>query len=320
VTVPVPFDPELVPALEALPYEPPLAPDTIDHVRQTLRDTNPTLEAVITSLGVDIDAEEHLAPGPEGAPDVALTVLRPRGRGSGAAVFNIHGGGMVMDDRHADHERLVPLVDALGVTAVTVEYRLAPEHPHPAPVEDCYAGLVWTIEHAAELGFDPARLVVMGGSAGGGLAAGVSLLARDRGGPRIAGQMLLCPMLDDRERTASAHQYEAVGTWQGPNNRFGWESLLQDAVGGPDVLAYAAPARAVDLTRLPPAFVEVGAAELFRDEDVEYASRIWAVGGQAELHVWAGGYHGFERIAPDAAVSRAALDARESWLRRILSL
>lgn len=203
---------------------------------------------------------------------------------------------------------------------VSVEYRLAPENPHPAPVEDCYAGLRWIAERGAEIGMDTDRLVVAGGSAGGGLAAGVALMCRDRGGPQLRGQLLQCPMLDDRNDTPSAHQMRGRGVWDQSANRVGWTALLGAARGGPDVSPYAAPARAGDLSGLPPAFIDVGSAETFRDEDVDYAGRIWRAGGAAELHVWPGGFHGFAMMAPDAALSRAAGDAQVGWLRRVLGV
>jgi len=212
----------------------------------------------------------------------------------------------------------VELVLEHGVVAVNVEYRLAPENPHPAPIEDCYAGLLWTVNHATELRIDPSHIVVMGGSAGGGLAAGLALLARDRGGPALAGQLLLCPMIDDTNTTVASHQYPGVGPWPREANVAGWAALLGEAVGGNDVSPYAAPARARDLSGLPPAFIEVGSAEGFRDEDTSYALRIWKVGGQAELHVWSGGCHGFDMYAADSEITRAALAARDSWLRRVL--
>ena len=169
--------------------------------------------------------------------------------------------------------------ERLQLAVVSVEYRLAPETPHPGPVEDCYAGLSWTVAHAAELGVDPARVIVGGVSAGGGLAAAVALLARDRGAPALLGQLLACPMLDDRNDTPSAWQMAGVGVWDRAANDVGWAALLGDARGGPDVSPYAAPARAADLSGLPPAFIDVGSAETFRDEDVAYASRIWQAGG-----------------------------------------
>lgn len=279
----------------------------------------PTVEQVIGDR--PIDAEERVIPGPAGAPDLEITILRPRGASTPVpGLFNIHGGGMMTGHRFMDTPRLADLVEALGVVAVNVEYRLAPEHPHPAPVEDCYAGLAWTAANAVELGIDPDRLIVMGGSAGGGLSAGVALLARDRRGPALVGQLLLCPMLDDRNDSVSSLQYPDSGTWTRQNNDIGWKALLGDAAGTPDASPYAAPLRAADLSGLPPAFIEAGAAEVFRDENVEYASRIWAVGGDAELHIWAGAFHGFDVFAPESRVARAALAARESWFRRVLDL
>jgi acetyl esterase/lipase len=209
--------------------------------------------------------------------------------------------------------------EQLGAAVVSVEYRLAPETPHPGPVEDCYAGLAWTAGHAGELGIDPARVIVGGASAGVGLAAAVALLARDRGGPALLGQMLLCPMLDDRNETPSSYQMAGIGIWDREANEVGWTALLGAARGGPDVSPYAAPARATDLSGLPPAFIEVGSAETFRDEDVAYATGIWQAGGQAELHVWPGGFHGFTGMVPDAAISKAATAAQQGWLRRILA-
>jgi acetyl esterase/lipase len=205
------------------------------------------------------------------------------------------------------------------MAVVSVEYRLAPETPHPGPVEDCYAGLAWTAAHAAELGIDPDRIIVGGASAGGGLSAAVALLARDRGGPALAGQLLMCPMLDDRNDTLSSLQMTGLGIWDHAANDLGWTALLGDAKGGPDVSPYAAPARATDLSGLPPAYIDVGSAETFRDEDVAYATRIWQAGGIAELHVWPGGFHGFTVMVPDAAISRAAVAAPGAWLRRLLA-
>lgn len=202
---------------------------------------------------------------------------------------------------------------------VSVAYRLAPEHPHPAPFDDCYAGLVWTAEHAAELGIDPDRLVVAGRSAGGGLAAAVALAARDRSGPALIGQFLFCPMLDDRNDTVSARQMVGLGVWDRTANETGWTALLGNARGGPDVSPYAAPARATDLSGLPPAFIDVGSAETFRDEDAAYALRIWQAGGVADLHVWPGGFHGYARMVPGAQISRATHAVRWEWLRRMLA-
>ncbi|GAA4524103.1 alpha/beta hydrolase [Amycolatopsis samaneae] len=303
------LDPELAAALRDLPDGPALNAGTLPAIRAAVRASNPGCAEAVGDR--DIVWEHRTVPGTE----VAVTVLRPRVPAPGAPGFyNIHGGGMVMDDRFADLPRLVGLIEEFGFVAVTVDYRLAPEHPHPAPVEDCYAGLSWMAGNAAELGFDPARLIIGGGSAGGGLSAGVALLARDRGGPALAGQLLLCPMLDDRNDSPSTVELGDGGVWTRASNGFGWRSLLDGRIS-----EYAAPARAADLSGLPPAFVEVGAVEIFRDEDVDYARRLWQAGVPTELHVWAGAYHGFDRFAPEAEATTAALAARSSWLRRVLA-
>ncbi|MGY6653358.1 alpha/beta hydrolase [Amycolatopsis sp. TRM77291] len=301
------FDPELAEALAGLPSGPPLDAGSLAEIRRALADGNLSCAEAIGDR--DLVWEDHEVPGT----DVVVTVVKPRDAEDAPGFYNIHGGGMVLDDRFADLPRMVALVEEFGFVAVTVDYRLAPEHPHPAPVEDCYAGLTWMVEHASELGFDPTRLIVGGGSAGGGLSAGIALLARDRGGPTLAGQLLLCPMIDSRNDSASTVEFAEHGVWGRAANDFGWRSLLNGQTS-----PYAVPATAADLAGLPPAFIEVGAAEIFRDEDVDYARRLWRAGVPTELHVWAGAYHGFDRIAPDSEVTRAALAARASWLRRII--
>lgn len=276
--------------------------------------------------GRDVTWQHALVPGPEGAPEVEVTIIRPAGSGhpdTGAAtlrpaVLGIHGGGYVLGTRFFGTAELIDLAERYGAVGVAVEYRLAPEHRAPAAAEDCYAALVWLAENAAELGVDPARIVVSGASAGGGLTAAVALMARDRGGPALAGQLVNCPMIDDRNDTVSSWQYDGIGAWDRNNNDCGWDAMLGEDRGSDRVHPYQAPSRAIDLSGLAPAFLEVGAAEVFRDETIDYASRIWAAGGEAELHVWSGAYHGFSGFSPDAHVSQAAIDARDSWWRRVL--
>lgn len=214
---------------------------------------------------------------------------------------------------------VLPWARAAGAVVVSVGYRLAPQHPDPTPAEDCWAGLDWTVGHAAELGIDAGRIVLAGHSAGAGLAAGVALRARDEGAPALLGQMLMCPMLDDRERTPSSAALDEEGVWDRTSNRVGWTALLGERRGGTDVSPYTAPARAGDFAGLAPAYVDVGAVETFRDEAVEFAGRIWLDGGDAELHVWPGAYHCFEIVAPTAALTRRALAARAEWMARILA-
>jgi acetyl esterase/lipase len=319
---PPPFDPEFTDVLAALGQAMPPDGVTFDSI-PLLRQGVPGIEPVSNeelSRGGAYAVDERAVPGPTGSPDISLLICRPTGATAPTgAIYHTHSGGMVIGTNRTGLPEMLDLAGEIGAAVVSVEYRLAPETPHPGPVEDCYAGLVWTAEHAGELGIDPRRIVIAGASAGGGLAAAVALLARDRGGPALFGQLLMCPMLDDRNDTFSSRQMTGLGVWDRSSNHVGWTALLGDARGTDDVSPYAAPARATDLSGLPPALVDVGSAETFRDEDVAYASRIWQAGGQAELHVWPGGFHGFDMLAPDAVISQEARAARARWLRRLFA-
>ena len=317
--VPPPFDPELAAALTVLADQIPTT-ITLEWARRA-REQGPLSSLTNEQLAEDgfFAVEERAVPGPPGDPDVSLLICRPVDvPGPRPVIYHTHGGGMILGDNRTGITGALDIAREVGAVVVSVEYRLAPEHPHPAPIEDVYAGYVWTVEHAEELGGDPERIVIAGASAGGGLTAALALLARDRKALQPLGQMLLIPMLDDRNDTPSAHQMAGLGVWDRASNEIGWGALLGEARGGPDVSEYAAPARAEDLSGLPPAFIDVGSAETFRDEAVAYASRIWQAGGVAELHVWPGGFHGFEGMAPQAALSRAASSVRLPWLRRLL--
>jgi len=231
------------------------------------------------------------------------------GAAPGSAALYLHGGGMILGSVTLYDAPIARYVSASGVPMLAVDYRLAPEHPDPTPVEDVYAGLRWLHDHAAELGVDPARIAVMGDSAGGGLAAGVTLLARDRGGPAVAHQILIFPMLDDRTTTPDP-ELVPFATWNYEDNTTGWAALLGDRAGGPDVSPYAAPARAADLTGLPPTYLEVGQLDIFRDEDLDYARRLGAAGVDVEFHLHPGVPHEFETFAWDTDVARRAVADR----------
>ena len=263
--------------------------------------------------------EDRRIPGPEGAPEIPVRIYRPAGVDAAVgALLYIHGGGMVIGSIDTEDAVTRMLCKAVGCAAVSVDYRLAPEHPHPAPVEDCYAALVWTAANAAQLGIDPARIAVYGGSAGGALAAATALLARDRGGPAIAYQMLLYPMVDDRSETPSCAEIDDIGVWDGWANAEGWQALLGDRWATAAVDAYAAPARAADLAGLPPAWIDVGELDSLRDEDVHYALRLMQAGVPTDLRVYPGAFHGWEVFVPDAAVSQRAIAARIEALQRAL--
>ena len=316
-----PYDPEIATALAPLGEPTPsVTTETLAEFRASRLETAEDLARSAAELGAEIEHRNHPIAGYQGA-EIELTVITRGGHDQTSPApgfLYLHGGGMVMGTRFSNAVSMLPAMLAHDGVLVTVEYRLAPEHPDPVPVEDCYAALVWIADHAAEIGIDPNRLIIAGASAGSGLAAGVALLARDRRGPALLGQLLICPMLDDRIDTLSSQQYIGIGIWDRTSDLAGWTALLGDRRGTDDVSIYAAPARATDLSGLPPAFIEVGSAEVFRDEDVAYATRIWADGGIAELHVWPGGTHGFSVLAPESRIARAAVASRADWLARLL--
>ena len=229
-----------------------LPPLTLEGLSEMQGLPSPPVEQVLE--GRAIEHEELEVPGPDGAPDVKLSVYRPSAASApGPCLYFIHGGGMIIGDRFTNIELPMEWVDLLGVTLVSVEYRLAPQHQGTALVDDCYAGLAWVAKHAGELGVDPGRIVVAGGSAGGGLAAGVTLMARDRREPDVLGQLLICPMLDHRNATVSSEQYDGDDAlWTRSMNEFGWRCLLGDTPDS-EVSVYASPALAAELSGLPPA-------------------------------------------------------------------
>lgn len=252
--------------------------------------------------------------------ELAVTCYRrSTGELPGSAVLYLHGGGMIFGLDHIGQMYELAArryVAASGVPMLVVDYRVAPEHPHPTPVEDCYAALQWLAREASVLGFDPDRLAVMGDSAGGGLAAGVCLMARDRRGPAIAQQLLIYPMLDDRPATPDPALLRFL-TWNYDDNLTGWGALLGDAAGGEDVSPYAAPARATDLGGLPDTYIDVGELDIFRNEDVAYARRLSDAGVSTEFHLHPGCPHAFEALADGADVSTRAMTDR---FRRLRSL
>jgi len=269
--------------------------------------------------GRDVDYVDLTIPATDNY-ELPVTVLRPAKAAAEPApcIYWVHGGGMITGNRFSNLDIPLAWLESLGAVIVTIDYRLAPEATGSTLVGDCYQGLVWLTENAAELGIDPTRIIVAGASAGGGLAAGTTLMARDRKGPSIAAQVLICPMLDHRNNSVSSHQYSAEpGLWTRESNQFGWGSVLANTPRD-EVSAYVSAAMAQDLANLPTTYIDVGSAEVFRDECVNYASRIWAAGGQAELHVWAGGVHGFDALFPDASISISARTTRTQWLSRIL--
>ena len=262
-----PYDPELADLLANSPLPSTITADMIGFLRAN--PFGPGLDELVAAR--PLRHHEVTIPVAEAARSTA-SVFTPTDRAATAAMYHLHGGGMIIGSRFTGIEHVLDWAVRYGAVVVSPEYRLAPEHPAPTPVEDAYAGLEWLAATAPSLGVDPDRILLVGTSAGGGLAAGVTLLARERSGPEVIAQMLLSPMLDDRDATASSRQYTdrpAPGARE--SNDTGWEALLGDRRKTERVHPASAPARASDLTGLPPAFIDVGSAEVFRDEDVAYA-------------------------------------------------
>ncbi|MFC3897924.1 alpha/beta hydrolase [Lentzea rhizosphaerae] len=306
------IDPELLPWLDMLPgvvledYDALL---TARAGQAQLSDVMPSYEPANP-----IDVRDTTVPGPSDAPDVPVRIYTPANLEAPVpGLVYIHGGGFVLGDLDMFHAHVLRLADELGIVIVSVDYRLAPEHPFPAPVEDCYAALKWVAAKAEELGIDPARIGVGGESAGGGLTAGTVLLARDRGGPELCFQYLGIPELDDRLDTESMRDYVDTPLWNRPNAIFSWASYLGAEPG--DVSPYAAPARATDLAGLPPAFVTTCQYDPLRDEGIEYARRLAHAGVPTELRHYPATFHGSSFIESAAITRRMFADEVEA-LRR----
>jgi triacylglycerol lipase len=306
-------DPQLLPFLELLPPTE-LSDETIAEVRARDWPIPPDPE-----LDAKVAVQVFRTPGPAGAPDVGVVCYRPKAA-SGAlpCIFHIHGGGYVGGKVEGQAPVHKAMVLELGCAIVTVGYRLAPETPFPGPVEDCYAALAWLNAHPDLPDVDLSRTGVMGESAGGGLAAALALMVRDRGEYRLGFQHLIYPMLDDRTSAVAedqAHPYAGEYVWTHQNNRYGWTSLLGHELGRTGVSPYAAPARAENLAGLPPTYISTGSLDLFLEEDLDYARRLLRAGVPTELHVYPGGFHAFD-FFPGVDVSlRAVRDSRAALMR-----
>ncbi|MDH7972355.1 alpha/beta hydrolase [Sphingomonas sp. AR_OL41] len=302
-------DPELRTGAKAVLSHPLPSPLTLAAVR-AMRQNAPAAPAPLPPPAATV--ERRVVPGPRGAPPIAVTVIGAKAGGvRRPAVLHIHGGGMILGrvaDTIVASQRLAAELDCVVVEA---DYRLSPETPFPGPVEDCYAALEWLHANADALGVDRSRIAVMGESAGGGLAAMLAIAARDRRVIPLCYQVLIYPMLDDRTGS-TRHVPPFVGTigWNEAGNRFGWSSFLGRPAGSPTVPYGAVPARVANLSGLPPAFIGVGAIDLFVDEDIAYAARLVQAGVPTQLHVTPGAYHGFDFIVPQ---SRVAGEFTASW-------
>jgi acetyl esterase/lipase len=312
------LDPELRTVVNKLPTDRPLDLSQIPAARAKMKKMVTALLANLPAVE-GVTSQDHFAPGSHGDPAVRVRVYRPNNPPSKLpALYWIHGGGYVMGDIEQDDRLMMQLVKRIGCVTASVDYRLAPEHPFPVPVEDCYAGLKWLFGHAGELGIEPSRIAIGGASGGGGLCAGLALMARDRKELQVAFQLLIYPMIDDRNVTPASYAITDPRMWNREANRLGWKAYLGRDGGGAEVSPYAAASRATDLTNLPPAYIPVGALDLFVDENIEYAQRLVQAGVPTELHVYPGAFHGFDLFAPSATVSKQFKADRDSALKRAL--
>lgn len=313
-------DPQLAAGLAAFQQAIPggITLDNIPATRQFMAGVN----AVVSAQAPDIPgvvARDHFAPGPHGAPDVMVRIYQPETRADILpALLWIHGGGYVLGSVQGDDLKAKGMALALNCVVASVEYRLAPEHPFPAPLEDCYAALKWLSGNADQLSVNPARIAIGGASAGGGLAAGLALLARDRAEISVCYQLLIYPMIDDMNVEQAGPNTPDTHLWTRAGNLLGWRAYLQQEPGSAGVSEYAAAFRAKDVTGLPPTYIGVGTPDLFLEEDIAYALRLMRVGVPTELHVYADGFHGFEGFAPEADTSQRFTAEQIRLLRRAL--
>jgi acetyl esterase/lipase len=286
--------PELRELAKAIPVFDPTH-DTVVQIRDSLAGAMAQLIPPCTDA-----FQDHHIPGPAGAPNVRVLLRRPeRVQAHAAAILYIHGGGFIAGNPDMFVGAVTPLADAAEAMIVAVDYRLAPGTSFPGPLEDCYATLEWLFQNADELGVDPDRIAVFGDSAGGGLAAALALLARDRGQYRLAAQILAYPMLDARTGTGDAPVDNATTgefIWTREANHFGWQAMRVAGAIDDDRIAYFSPSLARDLSGLPPTFIGVGAVDLFLEEDVAYALRLSRADVPVEAHVYEGAFHAFDQM------------------------
>jgi acetyl esterase/lipase len=298
------LDPAAVEVLAAFPFDlGTLSDESLPGIRATMAALPPV------ELSDEVRRTDHAI----GEGGVTVRVHTPVGEArTRPCVYWMHGGGLVLGSAAGDDARFDRWCRLFDCVGMSVEYRLAPETPYPGPLDDCYAGLAWAHAHAAELGVDPARIGIGGASAGGGLAAGLALLARDRGELPVAFQLLIYPMIDDRQVTPSSGWLDPV--WPPAANTYGWGAYLGARRASGEVPIYAAAARAEDLRGLPPTLIAVGAIDGFSDEDIDYAVRLRHAGVPVELHVYPGAPHGFDSLMPNLPLAKRAARDMEEWL------
>jgi acetyl esterase/lipase len=312
------IDPELAPVLDMMPVDEeglnfdnlPKRREMADKMFAEMAANMPPVEGV--------DTEDSDVPGPQGDPDVRVRIYKPKNRsGLLPGLLWIHGGGYIMGNYTLDDYSAKKMCVDTNCIIVSVDYRLAPEYPFPAAIEDCYAALKWTADKSVQLGIDKQRIGIGGGSAGGGLAAGLALITRDRHEIDIVFQLLIYPMIDDRNITPSSHAIDDPRAWDREKNLFAWKTYLGESAKDGEVSPYAAASRAKDLSGLPPAFIGVGELDLFVDENIEYAQRLIQAGVSTELHVYPGATHGFDSMENASVAKRFTAERNKAIIKAL---
>jgi len=312
------IDPELAPSLDMMPDDGAFDFNDLPAARKMSDKMFAEIAAQIPPVD-GVGTEDMSIPGPDGAPDVTLRVYTPKNMsGKMPGLLWIHGGGYILGNYEIDDNSVKRMCVNTGCVIASTNYRLAPENPFPAPIEDCYASLKWMVENAENINIDKSRMAIGGGSAGGGLAAGLAIMTRDKGEIDLVFQLLVYPMIDDRNITPSSHSINDPRTWDREKNIFAWKAYLGDSSDGNEVSPYAAAARTKDLSGLPPAYIAVGELDLFLDEDIEYAQRLMQAGVSTELHVYPGATHGFDSMVT-AAVAKRFIEERDQAIIKALS-
>lgn len=307
------IDPESRIPLEGLLQVMPGGFNSIPDIVQRRAVLSQMLAATPVPENPNIEISNHVAPGPAG--DLAVRVYSPKNAAKPApGLVYIHGGGMIMGGLDGEDGTCQMMADRLGAVVASVDYRKAPEDPYPAAPEDCYAAASWVFENAASLGIDKSNIGIYGQSAGGGLTIAVAMMARDRGGPSFKYMVPIYPMIDDRNESASSKLVTDVGIWDRAGSIEAWGWYL----GGNPADHYAAPARATDVSGLPPAYIDVGELDMFRDEDIDFVKKLSEANVAVEFHLWPGAYHASEVFAPEAKLSARIWDSRIAGIKRLM--
>jgi len=314
-------DPELIPTLELFQS---MLGDSMD-LKNQLKDVRQMVDDMGDGVAAQLELSDEIMrevipfTSSDGA-DLSLRIIRPKNSNDPMPIlYFIHGGGFVVGKANQGDPSVKGFAEQLGCYTASVEYRLSPEHAYPIPLQDCYEGLQYLIDNAADLNIDPNRIIIYGVSAGGGLAAGLALWLRDHTTIKLKGQVLIYPMLDDTNLAQVGNGIEDTFIWSRANNLYGWEAYLGDAFGSENVDIYAAPSRAEDLSGLPPAHIPVGDLDLFLSENTAYAQKLEADGVACDFHIYEGAFHGFNSNSPEAAITKRCEQNILNFVKKHLS-